>query len=684
MKTKRGENDMKKRVPLFIVIALVFSILQFACKALAQNFIEDNAKIFGTAQIESITSQIEKSRIKLYVKTENNIDNPITAKDEFINRLSIDNSSAVLLLDMQKRKAYLYFGADVGSNLTEKEILDKYFIPYARDKKFYDGLLNLVAGIQKEAFLASKNDSPSQGVSSNPSSGPLYEGSDGTMGQINQYINMSYYGTLLLYLLLTIIIIAFIYNFVSRKRKKRALKQKNTRLVEEYFQDISQRIVDLDEKIPYLKLTDDYKKVEEKYNDVILNFSKLKEYYDGLKSSYTENEFSTFVNIYRIIKSDLDFIQEVMNKAATKIDAEIEKKKKIEGIILNLKNKDILKPQIEHIYQNMDNQDVIKDEIEGIKKVDEEIEKFKNLPGDKREEYVSQILNELTRRFEEKYPLILTRMGVEQANAIEKEYNTILEKIKNETDDTQKLILTTQFIFKLTKEEDEIFKEQREKQDKTKDILDRFSKLKEQYDEEDFKCYKIDLKIEQINGLLKEDFELKKAENLIDELERFVKAFKKDVSECKRLLNDYSKFLEEAKGRLFYKRDYDVLKAYENELKKLLYECRFDEFRRRYIEIEDITRKFIQDNFPENEDIFKKDDYKDVFNGSIPFILFGMLSSMLNDSMFHHHRHHKHDPFGGGFFGGSSSWGDFNSDDGGWSSDGGKFDSGNDSNSSRW
>lgn len=118
-------------------------------------------------------------------------------------------------------------------------------------------------------------------------------------------------------------------NLNHKKKAKRFERLKNLQLVEEYFQNISKRILEAEEKLPYLKLTMSYKDVEERFNNVTLNFTYLKEYYDGIKKSYSESELKTFLNIYRIIKNDLDFIEEVLKNSETILKKRLKEKKRL-------------------------------------------------------------------------------------------------------------------------------------------------------------------------------------------------------------------------------------------------------------------------------------------------------------------------------------------------------------------
>lgn len=60
--------------------------------------------------------------------------------------------------------------------------------------------------------------------------------------------------------------------------------------------------------------------------------------------------------------------------------------------------------------------------------------------------------------------------------------------------------------------------------------------------------------------------------------------FTREFSECKKLLENFERFLKEAKNRLKVGSSSNLFDSYYKNLKELLYECNFDEFKKRYIE----------------------------------------------------------------------------------------------------
>lgn len=82
--------------------------------------------------------------------------------------------------------------------------------------------------------------------------------------------------------------------------------------MEEYFEVILNKILNLEDKVKFFKLFDDGRKFESKFEEVIINFKNLKEYYEGIKKSYLDSEFKIFLIIYNIFKSDLDFLEKVL------------------------------------------------------------------------------------------------------------------------------------------------------------------------------------------------------------------------------------------------------------------------------------------------------------------------------------------------------------------------------------
>ncbi|WP_039767026.1 hypothetical protein [Caldicellulosiruptor sp. F32] len=404
----------------------------------------------------------------------------------------------------------------------------------------------------------------------------------------------------------------FIVILIIRRRQKRFERLKNLQLVEEYYQNISKRILEAEEKLPYLKLTMSYKEVEERFNNATLNFTYLKEYYDGIKKSYSESELKTFLNIYRIIKNDLDFIEEVLKNSEAILEKEIERKEKIDRELEAVKNKQDLKNRINEIYENVYSEDVLKEKIEGIKRLDEKIEYYKNLPEDKKEKYLTNLISFVTNEFEEKYPLILAKLP-RLAENIKKEYDELLARLKI-SEDVGKLILIEEFLDKFSKLDSGLFKEKTYEKTYSKAIVDKFAELRTEYDNVGMKFYKIDLKIDQVERLIQSGARQEVVEKELEILSMLISNFKKDASECKRLLESFSSFLEKASSRISNKYDFNMLESYKERLKDLYYECNFDEFKKRYIEAESLARNIVLKSFPDRKEDFLKRSFKDFFD----------------------------------------------------------------------
>ncbi|AZT89296.1 hypothetical protein ELD05_00570 [Caldicellulosiruptor changbaiensis] len=442
--------------------------------------------------------------------------------------------------------------------------------------------------------------------------GGFFSSFDGDSVEI-RFLKEFYIQTFLSILALIVAIGAvFIAILIIKRRQKRFERLKNLQLVEEYFQNISKRILEAEEKLPYLKLTMSYKDVEERFNNATLNFTYLKEYYDGIKKSYSESELKTFLNIYRIIKNDLDFIEEVLKNSETILKKEIERKEKIDRELEAVKNKQDLKSRINEIYEIVYSEDVLKEKIEGIKRLDEKIEYYKNLPENKKEEYLTNLISFVTKEFEEKYPLILAKLP-RLAKNIKKEYDELLARLKV-SEDVGRLILIEEFLDRFSKLDSDLFKEKTYEKTYNKAIVDKFAELRTEYDNVGMKFYKIDLKIDQVERLIQSGARQEVVEKELEILSMLISNFKKDVSECKRLLESFSSFLEKASSRISNKYDFNMLESYKERLKDLYYECNFDEFKKRYIEAENLARNIVLKSFPDRKEDFLKRSFKDFFD----------------------------------------------------------------------
>ncbi|ABP65768.1 hypothetical protein Csac_0115 [Caldicellulosiruptor saccharolyticus DSM 8903] len=442
--------------------------------------------------------------------------------------------------------------------------------------------------------------------------GGFFSSFDGDSVEI-RFLKEFYIQTFLSILALIVAIGAvFIAILIIKRRQKRFERLKNLQLVEEYFQNISKRILEAEEKLPYLKLTMSYKDVEERFNNVTLNFTYLKEYYDGIKKSYSESELKTFLNIYRIIKNDLDFIEEVLKNSETILKKEIERKEKIDRELEAVKNKQDLKSRINEIYEIVYSEDVLKEKIEGIKRLDEKIEYYKNLPENKKEEYLTNLISFVTKEFEEKYPLILAKLP-RLAENIKKEYDELLARLKV-SEDVGKLILIEEFLDRFSKLDSDLFKEKTYEKTYNKAIVDKFAELRTEYDNVGMKFYKIDLKIDQVERLIQSGARQDVVEKELEILSMLISNFKKDASECKRLLESFSSFLQKARSRISNRYDFDMLESYKESLKDLYYECNFDEFKKRYIEAENLARNIVLKSFPYRKEDFLKRSFKDFFD----------------------------------------------------------------------
>jgi len=240
---------------------------------------------------------------------------------------------------------------------------------------------------------------------------------------------------LLWFLLGLFFIVAVIVVAVAIKRKKaeKMRRLENLQKVEEYFEAISNRILNLEDKAKFFKLLDDGQKLESKFEEVTINFKNLKEYYEGIKKSYSDSEFKTFLTIYNILKSDLDFLEKVLKDSEKALQEQIEYIKKVEIAVDGVKNKEVLKQKINDLLTRRLSDDDLKSAVEGIKRIDEKIEYFKSLGDDKKNEYINTMIQLLTKRFEEKYPLILSKSS-SKALELQKEFDDLLLKLQVSSD----------------------------------------------------------------------------------------------------------------------------------------------------------------------------------------------------------------------------------------------------------
>lgn len=102
--------------------------------------------------------------------------------------------------------------------------------------------------------------------------------------------------------------------------------------MEGYFEEISNRILNLEDKAKFLRLLNDGQNLENKFEEVTINFKNLKEYYEGIKNSYSDSEFKTFLTIYNILKSDLDFLEKVLKDSEKTLQEELEYIEKVKKL----------------------------------------------------------------------------------------------------------------------------------------------------------------------------------------------------------------------------------------------------------------------------------------------------------------------------------------------------------------
>uniref|UniRef100_A0A7C5V2T2 Uncharacterized protein n=1 Tax=Caldicellulosiruptor owensensis TaxID=55205 RepID=A0A7C5V2T2_9FIRM len=413
-----------------------------------------------------------------------------------------------------------------------------------------------------------------------------------------------------LFFIVAVIVVAIV---IKRKRAEKIRRLKNLQKVEEYFEVISNRILSLEDKARFFKLLDDGRKLESKFEEITINFKNLKEYYEGIKKSYSDSEFKTFMTIYNILKSDLDFIEGILKDSEKALQEQIEYIKKVEMAVDGVKNKEVLKRKINDLFAKRLSDDDLKSAVEGIKRIDEKIEYFKSLGDDKKNEYINTMIQLLTKRFEEKYSMILSKSSY-LALELQKEFDDLLLKLQVSSD-FEKIVLVEDFLGKLVQIENEISQNFQKKMKSQKELIDRFEKIVSVYDNVGFRFYKIDLEIERVKNLLENCDSNEELEKEIFKLEDAIFTFSQEFLECKRLLENFRRFLEEAKNRLKISLSSNLFDSYYKNLKELLYECNFDEFKKRYIEYQNAVSDalFKSSSFSSSTDTIKK-VIKDLFN----------------------------------------------------------------------
>ncbi|WAM33932.1 hypothetical protein [Caldicellulosiruptor morganii] len=438
--------------------------------------------------------------------------------------------------------------------------------------------------------------------------GFYFEFSKGFAEAISAYLFRAF-----LILVLAVFVVAITIFVVRRMKNKKAEKlniEKNLHLVDEYFKNISDRILQAEEKLPYLKLTDNYKEVEERFNNVTLNFSYLRDYYQGIKSSYTDSEFETFMNIYSILKSDLEFIEKVLRESEEILKKEIEKKERIDRVLESVKNKKELKDRIKKVYENVYSDAVLEEKLEGIKRLDEKIEYYKSLDS-KKEEYIANLINIVNKEFEEKYPLILSKDAFE-AEALKREYDELLARLKI-ANGADRIVLIEDFLENLSKKFAALYtaKDDRSAVD---DILETFSALKSKYDSIGMRFYRIDLKIGEIEELIQRKEKKEVIEKELEILKMLITNFEKDVYECKRMYDSLANFVQNIAKSSHFASEFVVLNSYMDELGRLLYECEFEKFKKLYLEAEQKAKSIVFKKFPWRKGDFLTGSFKDFFD----------------------------------------------------------------------
>ena len=369
---------------------------------------------------------------------------------------------------------------------------------------------------------------------------------------------------------------------IKRRKAEKMRRLKNLQRVEEYFEAISNRILNLEDKAKFFKLLDDGRNLESKFEEVTINFKNLKEYYEGIKKSYSDSEFKTFITIYNILKSDLDFLEKVLKDSEKTLQEELEYIEKVEKAVDGVKNKEVLEQKINELFTKRFSDNDLKRKVEGIRKIDEKIEYFKSLVDDKKNEYINTMIQLLTKRFEEKYPLILSKSS-SLALELQKKFDDVLLKLQVSSD-FEKIVLAEDFLEEFMQVENELAQDFQKKMKSQKELVDKFEKIVSVYDKIGFKFYKVDLEIERVKNLLESCTDNEKLEKEISELESTILTFTREFSECKKLLENFERFLKEAKNRLKFGLSSDLFDSYYKDLKELLYSSNFDEFKKRYIE----------------------------------------------------------------------------------------------------
>jgi len=163
--------------------------------------------------------------------------------------------------------------------------------------------------------------------------------------------------------------------------------------------------------------------------------------------------------------------------------------------------------------------------------------------------------------------------------------------------------------------ENEISQDFQKKMRPQKELVDRFEKIVSIYDNVGFRFYKIDLEIERVKSLLESCDSNEELEKEISELENTIFTFSREFSECRGLLENFKRFLEEAKNRLKISLSSNLFDSYYKNLKELLYECNFNEFKKRYIEYQNAVSDalFKSSSLSSSSDTIKK-VIKDLFD----------------------------------------------------------------------
>ncbi|MEZ0537494.1 TPM domain-containing protein [Caldicellulosiruptoraceae bacterium PP1] len=638
----------KRLIAIFLLLAFtLFFVYTFA----SEIYVDNQTDILTSDQANKLNESIQAKDIKVFVVIRNTIENKELFKNEYIEKKKISNTSALLLISYSKRNASLYLGSNLKSNLTPKEILDRYFVSYAKSGRFYDAIENTVEGIQNQVLI--KNNSSSLETKNKSKVDPL---------------------PFVVFLAVVIVLFTIIFKIQNRKRIKR-----NLAICEDKFNDIAGKILKLDDELKYIGLYMNDDSIKMKYDDIVENYSKLQDYYNRLKESYSENLYKAFINVCSILDEEIDGILKVSKENEDKIQNEIEDKRKIDKLISQFKNPEYFKDHFDNI-KNFDDNKIIEKYLENLLELDSIITKAKDLSSSEYEVFESNIVTELIKVYEKNIYSIKNSMSKNQFDEINNEYNNILKDAK-QSNDINILLRALSLTQKLKKYEDDInekYKLEKEKLDKLKNEFDNIKREYESFS--NIRFYTIDIKISEIEEYIRKN-DIKNIESSINDLRNTFDRFKKDYLDCKKLLDDFSSFLEKAKGNILYNEDYMILKKKEDILKENLLECDFDEFKREYVEAEAIMKNILSKNNFDYKDIFGGKNISEMFDGLLPMMLFGMLTK----EVFHNFGHHHHN-FGGNFDVGnnwdSNDSGFDNSDSNGWSSDGGSFNS--DDNTSSW